>query len=57
MKATEENDKITPTKAHEMISFCNKCGHTYIQMFTSASKIEIMEFIKTGKIDQERHSN
>lgn len=57
MKAIEENNKITPTKAQEMISFCNKCGHTYIQMSPSASKIEIMEFIKTGKIDQERHSN
>lgn len=53
----EENNKTTPTKAHEMISVCNKCGHTYIQIFISVSKTEIIEFIKIGNINQERHSN
>ena len=52
----EENNKTTPTKAHEMIPFCSKHGHTYIQIFISVSKTEIIEFIKTGKINQ-KHSN
>ena len=60
--SVEENNDRTSIKAHEVISFCSKCElSTYIPIFKCLLKYqreaEIIEFVKIGKINQERHSN
>lgn len=47
----EENDKTTPTKAREI------SVDIPIFKYLFQYQREIIEFIKIGKINQERHSN